>query len=184
VPRKTASLPECGNETTCTSPDKFVGRWYVLHARPRQEKVVAGELTHLKIQHFLPLVRYRRNYDGHRRLVHIPLFPGYVFLCGEASDRLAALRTNRLVNILDVSDQDRLRADLAQIYRVVNSDEPVDLFPRLQKGSRCRIASGALAGIEGVVIRRKGPWKIFVGVEFLGQSAELEIDPSMLELLD
>ncbi|MBI1826943.1 MAG: antitermination protein NusG [Planctomycetes bacterium] len=179
-----AKAPHREQEIASTAPDEFVGCWYVLHTRPRQEKVVAGELTRLNIQCFLPLVRYRRNYDGHRRLVQIPLFPGYVLLCGDAADRLSALRTNRLVNVLDVPDQARLRADLAQIHRVVNGDQPVDLFPRLQKGSRCRVTSGTLVGVEGVVIRRKGPWKVFVGVKFLGQSAELEIEPAMLELLD
>jgi hypothetical protein len=35
-----------------------------------------------------------------------------------------------------------------------------------------------------VVIRRRGPWRVYVGVDFLGQSAELEIDPMLLEVID
>jgi len=160
------------------------GNWYVLHTRARNEKATAADLTRLGIQNFLPLIRYRRRYGGKRRRVEIPLFPGYLFLCGERSDREEALRTNRVAHILDVSDQARLREDLRQIHRVVTSDETVDFYPRLRRGTRCRVIAGSLEGLEGVVIRRNGPWRVFVGVEFLGQSAELEVDPTVLSIID
>lgn len=166
------------------SPHDSDRQWYVLHTKPRQEKTLADDLARSSIEHFLPLVRYRRTYGGRIRHVEIPLFPGYLFLFGDAPDRQAALRTNRVAKVLEVPDQQRFQTDLGQIHRVVSSDVPVDLYPRLKSGTRCRVTSGTLAGLEGVVIRRKGPWKVFVGVEFLGQSAELEIDPSMLEIID
>ena len=113
--------------------DSFVGRWWVLHTRSRNEKVVAAHLAREDVQYFLPLVRQRRTYGGTIKSVSIPLFPGYVFLCGGPEDRHKALRTNRLANVLEVADQGRLKDDLLQIERVVNSDEPVDLYPRLRK---------------------------------------------------
>lgn len=162
----------------------FTGSWYVLHTRARNEKATASDLTRLGVQNFLPLIRYRRMYGGKRRRVEIPLFPGYLFLCGSATDREAALRTNRVAQVLEVSDQARLKADLEQIHRVVTSDETVDFYPKLKRGTRCRVTGGSLSGLEGVVIRRRGPWRVFVGVEFLGQSAELEIDPNFLAIVD
>ena len=164
--------------------DAFDGRWFVLHTRARQEKAVAEDLGRLNVRHFLPLVRYRRIHGGRVRRVSIPLFPGYVFMCGRDEDRVAALRTHRVANVLPVADQKRLKADLRQIQRVVESNEPVDLFPRLRKGTRCRVIGGTLSGIEGVVLRRRGPWRVYVGVEFVGQSAEPEIEPSSLSIID
>jgi transcription antitermination factor NusG len=164
--------------------DTLEGRWWVLHTRARNEKAVAASLEKLRINHFLPLVEHRRIYSGRVHLVKIPLFPGYVFLCGGSEDRLAALRTNRIANVLEVGDQERLKTDLRHIQRVVESNEPVELYPRLRRGCRCRVTSGVLAGLEGVVLRRRGPWRVYVGVEFLGQSAELEIDPMLLEVID
>ena len=164
--------------------DAFEGRWFVLHTRARHEKAVADDLQRLNIQHFLPLVHYQRVYGGQVRQVSIPLFPGYLFLCGGDEHRLAALRTRRVANILQVPDQERLKADLRQIHLVVESDEPVDLYPRLRKGTRCRVIRGTLSGLEGVVLRRRGPWRVYVGVDFVGQSAELEIDPSFLAIID
>jgi transcriptional antiterminator RfaH len=160
------------------------GKWWVLHTKPRNEKALAGELGRLDITCFLPLVHYRRTYGGRVKPVDLPLFPSYVFLCGTEEDRLAALRTNRIAHVLEVADQERLRHDLGHIYRVVTGDLPVDLYPRLRTGARCRVVSGTLSGLEGVVLRRRGPWKVYVGVEFLGQSAELEIDSALVEVLD
>jgi len=164
--------------------EEFVGRWYVLHTRARNEKAVAGDLGRLGIQHFLPLVCQGRIYHGKRRHVEIPLFPGYVFLCGGPADRETALRTHRIAQVLEVGDQTRLFDDLKQIHRIVTSDEAVDLYPRLRRGTRCRVVRGTLGGLEGVVIRRRGPWRVYVGVDFLGQSAELEIDAADLVILD
>ena len=164
--------------------ENMVGRWWVLHTKARNEKALAGELFRSGLQTFLPLVEGRRTTRGRATPVRIPLFPGYVFLCGGHEARLAALRTNRIANVLEVADQDRLRADLRQVQLVVRGDLPVDLHPRLRRGSRCRVVRGTLAGVEGVVLRRRGPWRVYVGVEFLGQSAELDIDPDFLEVID
>ncbi len=164
--------------------EDFVGRWWVLHTRSRNEKAVAATLTRHQVQHFLPLVHHRRNYGGRVKRVEIPLFPGYVFLCGGLEDRLVALETNRVARVLEVTDQEQLKHDLRHIWLAVQGDEPIDLYPGLRTGCRCRVSSGSLAGLEGVVLRRRGLWRVYVAVGFLGQSAELEIDPAMLEVLD
>jgi len=167
-----------------TPLDLLAGPWFVCHTRSRNEKALAADLSRIGVPHFLPVVRHRREHFGRVRRVDMPLFPGYVFICGDRQARDCAVRTNRIANILDVSDQEQLRSDLSRIYRVVNGDEPVDLHPRLQRGARCRVRRGTLAGLEGTVLRRPGPWRVYVGVEFLGQSAELEIDSELLELID
>ncbi len=164
--------------------DAFIGRWWVLHTRARNEKVVASALARIDVQHFLPMVRRTRTYAGRPRQTEIPLFPGYVFLCGGEEDRLTALKTNRVAHVLEVADQEGIRHDLRQIHCAVRGDEPIDLFPGLRVVCRCRVTSGSLVDLEGVVIRRRGLWRVYVGVEFLGQSAELEIDPAMLEMID
>lgn len=177
-----AGAPTSGIDTSVI--DTMAGRWWVLHTRARNEKALAADLDRLRVQYFLPLVERRRTYGGRVVQVSIPLFPGYLFLCGDEEDRLGALKTNRLANVLEVVDQDRLKDDLRHIYRIVASKEPVDLYPRLRRGCRCRVIKGTLAGLEGVVLRRRGPWRVYVGVEFLGQSAELEIDSMLLEVID
>jgi len=176
-------LPATG-PSIIPSIEDFKGVWWVLHTRPRCEKAIATVLERRHVSFFLPLVRYRRLTRGRPRYIHLPLFPGYVFVCGEWEAREAALKTNRVARVLEVGDQARLRHDLRQIHQVLESGAPVDLYPHLQVGARCRVRSGPLAGLEGVVLRRRGPWRVYIAVEFIAQSAELEIDPMLLDVLD
>ena len=53
---------------------------------------------------------------------HNPLFPGYVFLRGDESGRVQALETNLVASCIPVSDQPRLHADLARVYRLMQTD--------------------------------------------------------------
>ncbi len=159
-------------------------RWWVLHTKPRQERALAKTLASVGVRHFLPLIRRYRTYGRRRVGSTIPLFPGYVFLCGDEADRLAALRTNRVARVLEVPDQDGLRRDLSHVGRIVDGDCPVELYPGLQEGCRCQVISGSLAGLEGIVLRRRRPWRVYVAVTFLGRSAELEIEPDRLRILD
>ncbi len=175
--------PVCDGVEPCPLTG-FIGQWWVLHTKARNEKAVATDLSQLKIAHFLPLAKCVRRFGARVRNIEIPLFPGYVFLCGTESDRVAALRTHRVAHAISVPDQTQLLMDLQQIWRVVSSGESVNLFPQLQEGSRCRVLDGSLRGLEGVVLKRRGPWRVYVAVRFLGQSVELEIDPSRLELIE
>lgn len=160
------------------------GRWWVLHTRSRHEKAVASVLEGRRIRHYLPLVRTERSYGGRRVDVDLPLFSGYLFLCGGADACDVAWKTNKLAQIIHVEDQQQIRGELHQIFRIVESGQPVDLYPSLCEGRRCRIKSGPLRGVEGVVLQRRKRWRMCIAATILGQSAMIEIDAANLEAVD
>ncbi len=145
---------------------------------------MATDLDRQGIDHFLPLVCVRRKSHGRITESQLPLFPCYLFLNGGDEARYATLMTHRAANVLEVADQQRLNHELRHIWQIIASKQPVDLFPAIRQGRQCRVTSGPLAGIEGVVLRRRGMCRVCVGVEALGQSAELEIDPRLLEVIE
>ncbi|GIW87693.1 MAG: antitermination factor NusG [Isosphaeraceae bacterium] len=152
------------------------GLWWCLHVKPRQEKSVARHLLFRRIGFYLPQAwRDRRTPAGRRIRSLIPLFPGYVFLHGDERARLEALRTERLVRVLDVPDQDDLIGDLVQIQRLIDSGLP--LIPERQHpiGHRVRILEGPLRGLEGTVIRRGERDRFTALVRFLGQGASVDL---------
>ena len=65
-----------------------------------------------------------------------------------------ALRGNRLVNVLEVVDQENLVRDLRPIHRMLSSGLTVSAEPVVPVGAKVRIATGPLTGIVGTVIRR------------------------------
>lgn len=160
------------------------GEWWVIHSKARQEKIIAQHLTARGIICYLPLVRRLRRNGRGKIAAELPLFPSYLFFFGEQGERYTTLMTHRVANVIRATDQSRLEHELWQVYQATQSEHAVDLYPALKRGRRCRIVRGALRGVEGVVVNRRGLWRVYLGIEMLGQSAELEIDPSDLEVID
>jgi len=167
-----------------TPIDSYEGWWWLVHTKPRNEKALSVDLGKLGIRHFLPLARVRRRYSGRTIELQLPLFPSYLFICGDEEARYITLCTHRAAQVINVVDQEQIRGELHHVYRLTVSTEPVDLYPALKRGRRCRVVGGPLVGLEGVVLRRRDVCRVYVGVEVLGQSAEVEIDPSLLEVIE
>ena len=89
-------------------------RWWVLHTRPRAEKVLARHCHKRELPFFLPLYHRKWRSRGRLQSSFLPLFPGYVFLLGGGDVRLAALETNLVAQVIPVNDQRQLHEDLAR----------------------------------------------------------------------
>jgi len=181
-------LADTDNPEALFPPDAdlatLAGQWWVAHVRARQEKALARDLARSSIAYFLPMYELRRTSRGRSWRATLPLFPGYVFFCGDEDDRLGAVKTSRIAKIIDVPDQQRLIGELTAIHRLTESGMSVDPYPSLTTGRRCRVRSGPLRGVEGAVTRRKGKSRFVVEVSILGQGAAVEIDGDLLEPVD
>jgi hypothetical protein len=56
--------------------------------------------------------------------------------------------------------------------------------PLLTVGQRVRIKSGALAGVEGIVIRKKSGFRVVLTLSLLMQSIAIEVNGDDVELVD
>ncbi len=158
--------------------------WWAVYTRSRQEKVFARHLLANEIPHYLPLVKKTYLSCGRKFSAQVPLFPGYVFMFGSEQERLESLTSNRVSKVLLVPDPSRLRADLEQVFRLIDSGAPLTVEQRLAPGNRVRIRKGAMAGLEGTVLVRRGQTRLFVAVTFLQQGASVEVDDFNLEPID
>ena len=162
----------------------MLGRWWVAQVKARQEKAMAWDLTRSSVTYFLPMYEVVRKSRGRTWKAILPLFPGYLFFCGDENDRLKALKTSRVAKVIEVPDQDKLIDELSRIYRLIESGMSIDPYPALKNGTRCRVRSGPLRGVAGAVTQRKGKSRFVVEVSILGQGAAVEIDGSLLEPFD
>jgi transcription antitermination factor NusG len=158
------------------------GRWWCLHAKPRQEKSVARELYHHAIVHYLPQTyKDGRTPGGRKTRSLVPLFPGYLFLYGGDHARVEALKGNRLVKILAVPDQERLTLDLKQLFQVLSSGLAVLHEPTYPVGSVVRVKDGPLTGVIGRIVRRGKRDQFSAIVHFLGQGATVDLEDWQVE---
>jgi transcription antitermination factor NusG len=152
------------------------GEWWVLQTKPRVEKSLARRLLRESVPFFLPLFERSHRLKSRVITAHLPLFPGYLFLRGDAEARLTALETNFVARCLPVADEARLQADLTRVFQMMGADAPLRPEPRLFPGARVEITDGPLAGMTGTVLRRGKQLRFFVEVRMLqcGVSVELE----------
>ncbi len=161
--------------------ETFQGRWWVAHTKSRNEKALAHDLMAKNISYFLPMTLKvsRRT----RRTVKslLPLFTGYLFFCGPENDRVELLKTNRVANLLEVTDQDEFVKELTRIERAIRAGTPLTPHKYIEAGQWCRVIAGPLLGLEGFVVQVKGTTRLVLQIDILGQAASVEIDMDMIE---
>ena len=157
------------------------GRWRVGHTRARFEKAFAFDLLSSGIGFFLPMLHRVRMSGGRKRRLMDPLFPGYVFFCGDEQARYRALASGRLCQVIEVADQAKLVRELSALDSALERRVELDLFTTPAVGQRCRVMAGPLQGLEGVVIRHGGTTRLVLEVGILGQGAAVEIAAECLE---
>jgi len=162
----------------------FKGRWWVAHTKSRNEKALAQDLIGKKICYFLPMTWKIRRTRGRKLKTLLPLFTGYLFFCGTQDQRVESLKTNRVANVIEVKDQQKLVKELYQIEQAIRAGAPLIPHKYVKKGQRCRIIAGPMAGLEGIIQRSKNITRLILKVDILGQAGSLETDTDSIELLD
>ncbi len=114
----------------------------------------------------------------------LPLFTGYLFFCGRENQRLELLRTNRVANVIEVKDQDKLLDELVQIEQALRAGAPLIPYKYIKKGQRCKVIAGPLLGLEGIIVTTKSATRLVLQIDILGQAASVEIDIDMIELIN
>jgi transcriptional antiterminator RfaH len=156
------------------------GFWWAYQVAPRAEKAVARHLRSCDVSYFLP--QYERCKRYQRRLVrsYLPLFPGYIFVLRTDFDLERAAESKQIVRALTIVDQLRFERELRDVYRLLQTRQPVMVEQRLPEGGPVQILSGALAGLCGRVIRKEGGLRFVSHVQFLKQGVSIEVDDTMI----
>jgi transcription antitermination factor NusG len=157
--------------------------WYAAYTMANHEKHVTAQFAERSVEHFLPLYESVRGWKDRRVKLQLPLFPGYVFVRLALRDRLQVLQVPSVVRlvgfhghpaVLPDKEIEALRISVAMQLRA----EP---HPYLTVGRRVRIKSGPLAGVEGILIRKKNAVRVVLSLDFILRSAAVEVDASDIE---
>lgn len=171
---------------TIAIPADLPGDWFVAHTRARNEKALVEDLTRMGVFHYLPLVprETRSPRTGRISRSTVPVFPGYVFFHATEEQRYRALMTHRIAKVLVVPNQAQLVAELRRIHCLIHSRQDFFVAYRLEVGDWGRILAGPLRGLEGVVLRRSGRWRLSMNVTILGQGVQVEVSRDNVERIE
>ncbi len=157
-------------------------RWYALTTRPQHERKAVQALDIKGFQTFLPLYRTRRQWSDRRKILDLPLFPGYVFCRFTPEERLRVLTSPNITSVVGVGKRPCPLPDeeVQAIQAMVASGLPLEPWHFLTAGQRVRIQGGALDGLTGIVALEKNSLRVVVNVELLRRSVAVEISRERL----
>jgi transcription antitermination factor NusG len=153
-------------------------RWYALYTSANREKGVAQQLMGRSIEQFLPLYESMRRWKDRRKLLQLPLFPGYVFVRLALRHRLRVLQIPGVVRLVGSSGMPTPLFDeeIESLRQALENEVRAEPHPYLSRGRRVRIATGPLAGREAIVVRHKGKQRVVISTELIQRSIMLDID--------
>lgn len=156
--------------------------WFAVYTTPRHEKRIASHFSDRQIEYYLPLYRSTRRWKNRTVAdLELPLFPSYIFVRIGRCERVRVLEVPGVLSIvggrepapLPEFEIESLRAGLH-----LRQSEP---HPYLVIGERARIRVGPLAGMEGVLIRKKNNFRVVLTLDMIMQSVAVEVDACDLE---
>ena len=163
-----------------------LSKWFALYTTARHEKRVAEHLGRRQIEYYLALYRADRRWsDGSRVTLDLPLFPGYVFIHIRRNERGSVLTVPGAVAVVGGTGGEPAPLADATIEErrtglKLRSAQP---HPLVTIGQRVRIRSGALEGLEGIVVRHKNGFRVVMTLKQIMQSYAVEVNADDLEPL-
>ena len=156
--------------------------WHVLWTHSHCEQLVCEQLAAKGFHPFVPHVGTWSTRAGQRRLVDVPMFPGYVFV-NDALDRTAHVEARKARGVVRILGDGWQRpamvpaAEIEAVRRLVDARLPTLPHPYLRAGRKVRIVAGPLAGLEGILVRARPENGLLVlSVNILQRSVATEID--------
>jgi transcription antitermination factor NusG len=176
----TATIPQPAVELAPELPAVFhEARWYAAYTCANHEKQVAEQLRERGVEHFLPLYETVHRWRDRRVRLHLPLFPGYIFVRLPLRERLRVLQVPSVVRLVGFGDGLPTALPEEEITTLRNGlagAHNAQPHPYLTAGRRVSIINGPLAGMEGILQRRKGNYRVVICVDLIMRAISVEAD--------
>jgi transcription elongation factor/antiterminator RfaH len=165
--------------------DRLISSWYVLHTKSRFENVVHDGLLKKSVEVFLPKITVQSKRKDRKKMIRVPLFPGYVFVKSDLkpNHHLEIVKTVGAVKLVGNIEGpvSVLKETIESLKIMVASNQPVETGYHFEKGDRVMVVSGPFSGVIGIFDRYGSKGRIVVHIEALGQFAAVEVDVDDVE---
>ena len=135
---------------------------------------------------FLPKITVRSKRRDRRIMIHVPLFPGYVFVKTDLNPNhhVEIVKTVGAVRLIGNSNGPVPVPDqnIESLKIMVRADDSITTGTRFKRGDRVIVVNGPFTGGMGIFSRRRGGGRVIVNIEALGQFAGVNVSEEDIEL--
>lgn len=155
--------------------------WYILRTMPQHEKKVAVYLCKKRIEHYLPLVKRKRQWSDRIKVIDFPLFPGYLFVkINFALEGFGILQHRGTLTYVKQNDQPiAVQADMIdEIKQIIKAGHEIQADPiaNFPPGEKVVVQIGPFKGQEAVVLRVKNKQRICIKLESMEHFITVEAE--------
>ena len=159
--------------------------WYLVYAKPRQERAARENLARQGYAVYLPLLRIPRRKMGQRVIRVEPMFPRYLFIyLDREQDNWAPIRSTIGVSKLVRfgPEPSPVPDSLIQALREREDVEGVQDLPlhTFEAGQRVRIEEGPFMGYDGIFLAKTSQERVLVLLDIVGKAARARVDLNQL----
>jgi transcription antitermination factor NusG len=121
------------------------------------------------------------QWKDRRKLVHVPLFPGYIFGSFTLHHLLQVVSTCGVARVVSARGYPTpIPAAEIESVRLVQraaQDGAGEVEPGalMQKGNWVRVTAGPFEGVQGVILERRARTRLLVSIGAIGQGLEVDI---------
>jgi transcription antitermination factor NusG len=157
--------------------------WFAAYTLANHERRVAQQLQERKICSFLPTYKSVRRWKDRRKILELPLFPSYVFVQINAANRLDLLRLPGVLGLVCFQGKPVpvAPAEMENLRQGLSGQNSVRPHPYLKVGRKVRIRNGSMAGVEGILVRKRDCARVVLSISLLQRSIAVDIDEADVE---
>jgi transcription elongation factor/antiterminator RfaH len=157
--------------------------WYVVYTYPKQEKRIFSDLIKQSINAFLPFQKVVRQWSDRKKKLTVPLFPNYVFVQVPEKERFKVFSVPGVTRFISFEGKPAIVSndEINIIKQLVNHNISFENEVSLTSGDRVKVVHGPLAGLQGILVDRKGGKRFGIHFDSISQSISVDIQYNFLE---
>ena len=171
------------HESAFALAERLPANWFAVYTCSNHEKKIASCFGDREIEFFLPLYAARHRWKNRCAVnLELPLFPNYIFVRIERRQRVRVLEVPGVLSLIGVG---RVPAPLPdfeiEALRSGLGQRRIEPHPFLVIGERVRIRRGPMAGMEGILLRRKNDFRVVIALDVIMKCVAVEVDAEDVE---
>jgi len=157
--------------------------WNVVYTYPNCEQKVFDGLLEKNINAYLPCHTVIRQWSDRKKRMNVPLFANYVFVYVSQMERYHVLSVPGITRFIcfDGRPAPIPEKQINVIRMILDGNFDVTPEPFYSVGDNVKVIRGPLAGLEGMLIQKKGAQRFYIRFNSIEQAMSIDIQTNLLE---
>jgi transcription antitermination factor NusG len=156
--------------------------WFALVIHQFKREQCEQMLAQMDYEVFSPCIGVVRQWSDRKKLLQVPLFPGYIFCRLDPEKKLPVLKIPGVLSIVG-SCRRFLEVDAKEIEAIrvaIASRLPMEPIQGIAPGQKVKVTRGPLCGLEGRLMRTKTQSRLLLSVSMLNRHVSVEMEANQL----